>query len=64
MRKPDTYLDEIREIRDRIDTETASMTAEERTAYFNQCGTELSRIYGFKIIHSVSSRDKIETPAE
>jgi hypothetical protein len=65
MRKPDTYLDEIRAIRDRIDAETANMTSEERTAYFNQRCAEAARIYGFKFDQNPQSREQSEKlPAE
>ena len=50
MKKPDTILDEIHEIRRKIDEKTKDMTASERTAYFNQRGEAAARKYGFKIV--------------
>jgi len=52
MKKPDTVLDEIHATRLRIDERTRSMTASERTAYFNRRGEASARKYGFKVVAS------------
>ena len=58
MKKPDTILDEIHEIRRKIDEKTKNMTAKERTAYFNQRGEAAAKKYGFK---RVASAEDVET---
>ncbi len=50
MRKPDTILDEIHEIRRKIDERTKNMTTSEQTAYFNERGKIAAQKYGFKVI--------------
>ena len=49
MRKPDTILDEVHEIRRMIEEKTKNMTSSERTACFNQRGDVIANRYGFKI---------------
>jgi hypothetical protein len=52
MRKPDTIVDEIHDIRRKIEERTKGMTASEQTAYFNQHGEAAAKKYGFKIVAS------------
>jgi hypothetical protein len=49
MKKPDTILDEIHAIRERIEERTKGMTPSERTAYFNGRGEIAAKKYGFAI---------------
>jgi hypothetical protein len=59
MRKPDTILDEVHEIRRRINERTKDMTPSERTAYFNRRGEEAAKKYGFKIATSVDREPEV-----
>ena len=48
MKKPDTILDEIHAIRQKIDNKTKDMTHKEINEYFNTTGERLAREYGFQ----------------
>ena len=48
MKKPDTILDEIHEIRKQIELRTQGMTEAEITAYFNQRGAAAAKKHGFE----------------
>ena len=58
MQKPDPLLDEI-EIRQKIYEETKDMTVEERGTYFNRCGEEMAKEYGFKVVSCASETDEM-----
>jgi len=57
MRKPDTILDEIHEIRRKIEEETKYMSSSEQTAYFNRSGEDAAKKYGFRRIASAKSEE-------
>jgi len=59
MRKPDTILDEVHEIRRRIEERTKHMTPSEQTAYFNKRGEAAAKKYGFKRVASANETDNI-----
>ena len=59
MKKPDSILDEVHEIRRRIEERTKDMTASERTAYFNRRGEAAAKKYGFKRVASANETDNI-----
>ena len=54
MKRPDTILDEVHEIRQRIEEKTKGMTSFERTTYFNKSGEDIAREYGLKRVLSAS----------
>ena len=54
--KSDPLLDEIYAIRREIYEEIKDMTVEERVAYINQCGEEIAKEYGFKVIQSANKK--------
>ena len=56
MKKPDTILNDIHEIRRRIDEKTKDMTPAERTAYFNQRAEIAAQKYGFKVVSSAKEK--------
>ena len=56
MKKPDTILDEVHAIRNRIERRTKDMTPSERTVYFNTRGEAVAKKYGFKIVANTSER--------
>ena len=65
MKKPDTIIEEIHEIRRQIAARTAGMSSAERAAYFNQRCAEAARIYGFKFDQNPqSSEQSAKLPAE
>ena len=58
--KNDSFgIDEIHEIRRKIDEEMKDMTIDERVAYINQCGEAAAKKYGFKIIYPEKENDEM-----
>jgi len=53
MRKPDTILDEIHEIRRQIYEEIKDMTPEERSEYFRRETAPVIKEYGMKVVSRV-----------
>ena len=53
MRKPDTILDEIHEIRRQIYEETKDMTPEEHSEYYRQKTDPIIKEYGMKLVSRV-----------
>jgi len=64
MRKPDTIVDEIHEIRRRIAERTAGMTSAERAAYFNQRSEIAAKKYGFVIYQKPESQEDEESSSQ
>jgi hypothetical protein len=48
VKKPDTIVADIHEIRRQIYDETRGMTSAQISAYFNATGERLAKQYGFK----------------
>ena len=50
MKKPDTILNEVHAIREKIDAKTKDMNRKEINEYFNGTGMRLAKRYGFRRI--------------
>jgi len=63
VKKPDTILDELHEIRRQISERTKGMSDAEMTAYFNQRGATAAKKYGFVILQRpVSEEEEANLP--
>jgi hypothetical protein len=57
VKKSDTIVAEVHEIRRQIYERTKDMTASERTAYFNESGRRSAEKYGFKIYRNAEEAE-------
>ena len=63
MKRPDTFEDELDEIRVKLYEETKGMTAEEHVAYIKSLAAPVLKEYGLRTLNQVKAEEQMKKEA-
>jgi hypothetical protein len=63
MKRPNTFEDELDEIRIKLYEETKNMTVKEQVAYFNSLAAPILQEYGLRTLNQIKADEQVKKKA-